>query len=60
MNGAEVRRHYKSQFPNEPEMFGKKVQNLIQILRKGKSITKGDEFQNVTKNPNRQRKAEAS
>jgi hypothetical protein len=41
-------------------MFGKKVQNLIQILRKGKSITKGDEFQNVTKNPNRQRKADVS
>lgn len=29
-------------------MFGKKVQNLIQILRLGKSITKGNEFHQVS------------
>lgn len=58
VNGAEVRRHYKFKFPNEPEMFGKKVQNLIQILRIGKSITKGDEFQIVTSTPSRLRKGD--
>jgi hypothetical protein len=25
INGAEVRRSYKLKFPNQPEMFGKKV-----------------------------------
>lgn len=29
INGAEVRRLHKLRFPNESEMFGKKVQNLI-------------------------------
>ena len=40
-------------------MFGKKVQNLIQILRLGKSITKGDEFQLVSAMPMRLRKSDA-
>jgi len=41
-------------------MFGKKVQNLIQILRQGKSITMGDEFTNVTSSPGRQKKSDAT
>lgn len=41
-------------------MFGKKVQNLIQILRLGKSITKGDEFQLVSAMPTRLRKSDVA
>ena len=33
INGAEIRKKYKEQFPDAPNMFGKKVQNMLQILR---------------------------
>lgn len=40
INGAEIRKKYKDQYPNRENMFGKKVQNMLQILRKGKDIIK--------------------
>lgn len=43
INGAEVRKLFSSQYPLQTPMFGKKVQNLLQILRQGKEIIKDPE-----------------
>ena len=29
INGAEVRRKFKEQFPGQPNLYGKKVQNML-------------------------------
>lgn len=43
VNGAEIRKKYREQYPDAPNMFGKKVQNMLQILRQGKDIIKDPE-----------------
>lgn len=40
INGSELRKAYRMLYPDEPDMFAKKVQNLLQDLRKGKQIIK--------------------
>ena len=47
INGAEVRKRYHQKYGQVGDMFGKKVQNLLQLLRQGKQIVRQPSSNNL-------------